>query len=249
MGKHLKLILLICCFLFCKTRYSAQNIKDTSIFAPVFNTTYAVQFPLLDMNKSFGVNSNLGFSGGVKTAKNWQFELEGSFLFSKNVRVGTILDPILTSDRQVVAIDGKPSNIEIYQRGFTGGFNVGKIFSIIGPNPNSGLIVKFGAGFIRHKIRIENQDDLVVQLSKPNLIYFDRLTLGVMTKQYIGYQHLGNTNLANFTFGLEFIQGFTRGMRDYQLDLEGPYLDQRLDFLIGLRVGWVIPVYRRAPSD
>ncbi len=249
MEKYIKFTFIVCCFLFWGTRYSAQNIKDNCIFAPVFNTTYAVQFPLLDMSKSFGVNSNLGFSGGVKTAKNWQFELEGGFLFSKNVRVGTILDPILTSDRQIIAIDGQPSNIEVYQRGFTGGFNVGKIFPIIGPNPNSGLIVKFGVGFIRHKIRIENQDDLVAQLTKPNLVYFDRLTLGVITKQYIGYQHLGNTNLANFTLGLEFIQGFTRGMRDYQLDLEGPYLDNRLDFLIGLRIGWVIPVYRKAPSD
>lgn len=249
MKSQIKTIGLIFIFLFLGTRIIAQNIKDTCIFAPVFNVTYAVQFPLLDMSKSFGVNSNLGFSGGVKTAKNWQFELEGSFLFSKNVRVGTILDPILTSDRQVIAIDGQPSNIEVYQRGFTGGFNVGKVFTVIGPNPNSGLIVKFGAGFIRHKIRIENQDDLVAQLSKPNLVYFDRLTLGVITKQYIGYQHLGNTNLTNFTVGLEFIQGFTRGMRDYQLDLEGPYLDNRLDFLIGIRIGWVIPVYRKAPSD
>ena len=226
-----------------------QNIKDDTIFAPVFCVSYAGQLPLLDMSKSFGINSNIGFSGGVKTAKNWQIELDGTFFFSKNVKVSTILDPLLTSDRQIVNASGAPANIEVYERGFTGTVNLGKVFPIVGPNPNSGLIAKLGVGFIRHKIRIDNQDNLVPALNKENLVYFDRLTLGVLVKEYIGYQHLGNTNLTNFTFGVEFLQGFTRGMRDYQLDLEGPYKDNRLDFMFGIRVGWVIPVYRKAPSD
>lgn len=227
----------------------AQNIKDDTIMAPVFCVSYAGQLPLLDMSKSFGVNSSLGLTGGIKTANNWQFELDGTFMFSQNVKVSTILDPLLTSDRQIVNANGEPANVEVYERGFTGTFNVGKVFPFIGPNPNSGLITKLGVGFIRHKIRIDNQDNLVPALNKENLVYFDRLTLGVLVKEYIGYQHLGNTNLANFTFGIEFMQGFTRGMRDYQLDLEGPYKDNRLDFLFGIRVGWIIPVYRKAPSD
>jgi hypothetical protein len=185
----------------------------------------------------------------VKTAKNWQFELDGTFMFSKNVKVSTILDPLLTSDRQIVNAAGEPANIEVYERGFTGTFNVGKVFPVIGPNPNSGLIAKLGVGFIRHKIRIDNQDNLVPLLNEENLVYFDRLTWGFLVKEYIGYQHLGNTNLANFTVGIEFMQGFTEGVRDYQLDLEGPYRESRLDFLIGIRVGCVIPVYRKAPSD
>jgi hypothetical protein len=229
--------------------FLAQNIKDDTIFAPIFCFSYAGQLPLMDMSKSFGLNSSLGFNGGVKTAKNWQFELDGTFMFSKNVKVSTILDPILTSDRQIVNANGEPANIEVYQRGFTGTFNVGKVLPFIGPNPNSGIIAKMGVGFIRHKIRIENQDNLVPALNKENLIYYDRLTWGFLVKEYIGYQHLGNTNLANFTFGIEFLQGFTRGMRDYQLDLEGPYRDKRLDFMFGVRVGWIIPVYRRAPSE
>jgi hypothetical protein len=44
------------------------------------------------------------------------------------------------------------------------------------------------------------------------------------------------------------MQGFTQGMRDYQIDLEGPYRDKRVDMLLGIRVGWVIPIYRRAPN-
>jgi hypothetical protein len=152
------------------------------------------------MSKSFGLNSSLGVNGGVKTAKNWQFELDGTFMFSKNVKVSTILDPLLTSERQIINANGEPANIEVYERGFTGTFNVGKVFPVIGPNPNSGLIAKIGIGCIRHKIRIENQDNLVPMLNEDNLVYFDRLTWGFLVKVYIGYQNLGNTILDNFNF-------------------------------------------------
>lgn len=226
-----------------------QNIRDTSIMAPVISVSYAGQLPLLDMADNFGMNSNIGVNGGVKFASNWQIELEGDFLFSKNIKITGLLDPIKTSDDQIIANDGGLASIVAYERGFTSSVNVGRVFPVIGPNPNSGLIAKFGFGFMRHKIRIENQQNLVPQLDKENLVYYDRLTLGVMTKEYIGYQHLGNNNLSNFHVGIEFIQGFTRGMRDYQIDIEGPYNSNRLDFLIGIRVGWIFPVYRKAPAD
>lgn len=242
-------VIIVFLTIFIVGKANAQNIKDDTIFTPIVCVSYAAQIPMLDMAKSFGLNSSLGINGGVKTANNWQFELDGTFMFSKNVKVFTILDPLLTSNNQIININGEPTNIEVYERGFTGTFNVGKVFPVIGPNPNSGLIAKLGVGFIRHKIRIDNQDNLVPMLNEENLVYFDRLTWGFLVKQYIGYQHLGNSNLTNFTFGIEFMQGFTQGVRDYQLDLEGPYKDKRLDFLFGIRVGWVIPVYRKAPSD
>lgn len=228
---------------------NAQNIRDTTILAPVISVSYAGQVPLLDLADHFGLNSNIGVNGGVKLSSNWQIDLEGTFFFSKNVKIGTLLDPIVTEDRQIIASDGGPANVEVYERGLTGCVNLGKVFPVIGPNPNSGLIGKFGIGFMRHKIRIENQHYIVPQLSDENVVYFDRLTFGLMTKQYFGYQHLGNNNLTNFHFGIEFIQGFTRGMRDYQIDIEGPYTDNRLDFMIGIRVGWIFPVYRKAPAD
>lgn len=245
----MKNLLLAILIIIGSSSFNAQNIRDTAILAPVISASYAVQLPLLDMAETFGVNSNIGVSGGVKFASNWQVELEGTFLFSKNIKITSLLDPIVTSDRQIIASDGGPANIVVYERGLTGCVNLGRVFPVIGPNPNSGLIAKFGLGFMRHKIRIENQENLVPQLSAENVIYYDRLTLGLMTRQYFGYQHLGNSNLTNFHVGFEFIQGFTRGMRDYQIDIEGPYNSNRLDFMIGLRVGWIFPVYRKAPAD
>ena len=93
---------------------------------------------------------------------------------------------------------------------------------------------------MRHKIRIENENNLVPQLDQDHLPYYDRLTMGIHFHQFIGYQHMSNNRLTNFNIGFDFYQGFTQGMRDYQIDLMGPYLDKRIDLLSGIRVGWII---------
>ena len=38
-------------------------------------------------------------------------------------------------------------------------------------------------------------------------------------------------------------------MRDYQIDLMGPYKDKRLDIYIGIRAGWIFPVFRQTPDE
>ena len=73
----------------------------------------------------------------------------------------------------------------LHHRGGLISLDFGKFASIIGPNDNSGLYIKTGFGAMYHKIRIENQDNLIPQLSKDYLKYYDRLTVGVLLKQYI----------------------------------------------------------------
>mgnify|MGYP001365760353 FL=1 len=100
-----------------------------------------------------------------------------------------------------------------------------------------------------HKIRIENENNTIPQLNKQYLKYYDRLTVGFLTKQDVGYHHMSNNKLVNFSIGIEAIEGFTKGMRDYQIDLMGPYLESRLDIYLGIRAGWVFPVFRQTPND
>ena len=68
-------------------------------------------------------------------------------------------------------------------------------------------------------------------------------------KQYFGYQYMSTNKLVNFNIGIEFIEGFNRGMRDYQIDLMGPYRDQRLDIYIGIRAGWIFLILRKEPNE
>ncbi len=227
----------------------AQNIRDTSIFTPLFNLSYAYQLPGADLANSYGANSNIGFSGGIKSANNWLFELNGTFFFGKDVRDTMILDNLITSDNYILDQYGNYANVLVFERGWTATANIGKLFPVIGPNPNSGIVAKFGIGMMRHKIRIDVKDNLVPALQIDKLPFYDRLTLGMTLRQYIGYQHLSNNHLTNFNIGFEFYQGFTQGMRDYQIDLMGPYRSYRFELMYGIRVGWIVPVYRRAPNE
>ena len=63
-----------------------QNIRDTVISAPLFSASYAFQIPGGNLSERFGVNNNIGFSAGIKHHSNWQFEVEGTFFFSSNVK-------------------------------------------------------------------------------------------------------------------------------------------------------------------
>ena len=102
---------------------------------------------------------------------------------------------------------------------------------------------------IRRKIRIENENNLIPQLSQEHLPFYDRLSLGLVINEFIGYQHMSNNRLTNFIVGFDLKQGFTKGMRDYQIDIMGPMLDNRIDLLNGIRVGWIIPIFRQAPKE
>lgn len=244
----MKRLFYVILFFFGALTVSSQNLKDTIISIPFINLSYSPQVPGGDFAKRFGITNNIGLNFGIKTATNWQFELEGTFLFGNNIKEDSLLDFLKTDEGYIIDQYGDAINILIYQRGFTESILVGKLFPVIGPNKNSGIMVKFGAGFMHHKIRIENQDDNVPALTKANLVYVDRLTMGLSLKQYIGYQHLSDRKLINFNIGLELTQGFTQGMRDYQFGY-GSYREKRKEFLIGVRAGWIFPIYRKTPEE
>jgi hypothetical protein len=78
---------------------------------------------------------------------------------------------------------------------------------------------------------------------------YDRLTSGFCLSEFVGYQLLSNSRLLNFFAGVELYQGFTRSRRDWNIDQVKKDDSPRLDLLSGIRVGWVLPLYRRAPKE
>ena len=242
-----KLISLLALF-FCVS-VKSQNIKDSTIYAPIFSLNYAFQIPANTLLERFGTNNNLGFSGGIKTKSNWTYELSTSFIFGTNVKDTTIIDHLQNNQNWIINQFGEESVVLIQERGQVFSFKIGKLINLIGPNPNSGLIIKLGIGWMRHKIRIDNENDQIPQLSQQHLPYYDRLASGLTLYQFIGYHHMSNNRLTNFYLGMEFYQGFTKGRRDYQIDTMEPSNEKRLDLLNGFRIGWIVPVFRQAPND
>ena len=227
----------------------SQRNKDSVIYFPFIRVSLAVQSPQGDFADNYGTNSNIGLSLGLKNKSNQTFELNYNFIHSANVKNTSVLDHLINDQGWIINQYGEENLYLMYHRGGLISLDVGKVINLIGPNPNSGIFLKGGIGSMYHKIRIENQENLIPQLKKEYLKYYDRLTVGVLLKQYIGYQNMSNNKLINFTIGIEIIEGFNRGTRDYQIDLMGPYTDNKFDVYLGLRAGWFFPVLRKDPNE
>jgi len=211
----------------------------------VISPSYAHQFPGGDLATRFGHNSNIGFSATRKTSGNFLFGLEGSFIFGNKVVEPGILRNVINSAGQVVDADGQMADVFLYERGWTAFATVGKILPLFGPNPNSGLMLKVGGGYMRHKVRVQTQKNVVPQLEDEYLEGYDRLCAGPAALLFVGYQHLSNRRRVNFFAGVELIAGFTQALRPYNFDTEQYNTPDRTDLLTGLRVGWSFPLYQR----
>ncbi|KAB1063456.1 hypothetical protein [Salibacter halophilus] len=229
---------------------SQVSIKDSAVFTSLIDVSYALQFPGGDMADRFGYNNNIGGGFSVKLKSNWEFGLSGSLLFGRQVKDDRMLEPFTDDQGIVLGLSGLPADIFLYERGFTVQAKVGKVIPLGFSNPNSGLLIKVGGGFMQHKIRIEDEYADVPMLNyKDNKVGFDRLSFGAMTSQFIGYRYLSDRRLINFFFGFEFMQGFTKARRDYQYDIGRPSDETRLDLLYGIRLGWTLPLYQKQPDE
>lgn len=229
---------------------SAQrNVRDSLLFSPHISFNYAYQIPGADMAERFGPNSAIGLAFHIKTKKNFYYGVEGTFMFGNEVTQPGLISNLLTSDGEVISNLGEISEIIIMQRGFMVTANAGKLFPVGKGNPNSGILLKGGIGFMQHKIRLENQVHDITQLEDEYLKGYDRLTNGLALSQFAGYYYMSNNRFANFYVGLEAYQGFTRGRRDWNFDTQDRDDEARFDMLLGARVGWVIHIYKRTGRD
>lgn len=250
---HKKSLIISLAFLLVGLEYLAQvNLKDSNVVAPMVCSSYALQVPGADMAERFGINSAIGLQFLLKNKKNWIYGLSGDFIFGSLVKEKGIMDSIKTSDGFLIAGNGKLVDTRLLERGFSSFLKFGKMFSGFGPNKNSGIVAIVGMGFIQHKIRIElidGDNETTPQLNDEMKKGYDRLSNGVAFSQSVGYLYLGNNRITNFYAGLEVIEAFTKNRRSFDYDLMKKDDQQRTDILFGIRVGWILPLYKRAPKE
>lgn len=222
---------------------SAQyNIKDSIAKGFLVEASYAAQLPGGDLAKEFGWNSNVQLGVYYKTSQNWIFGVQGAFIFGDVLRETSIFDSIATKDRNLIANDGSYSSVSYFERGYDIQFMVGKLFTFSNPNPNSGILVQVGGGYIRHHIRIQAPN--TPQVDSLYEQGYDRLTEGWGFTEFVGYQYLSSSRMLNFFGGFEFTQAFTRGLR-YDFDLMHMDSQHKIDLLSGFRIGWILPIYQQ----
>ncbi len=234
-------------FLFiCGNLFAQKNLPDSIVKVSLFETSISFHEPGGDLKEKFGASTNINLGFHHKTKSNWTFGTQVSFITGGNVKNESELLSNIISSTGAIGSDGRTTTTAIDERGMNFSALIGKVYPIFGPNKNSGLWVQFGLGYIYHKIKIED-----IEASTPILVDdeilkgYDQLTSGLSTNQGIGYVHLSNRKIVNFYVGLEFIQGFTKNRRKYS------YLDMKkvegsnFDSLIGIKLGWFIPTYKR----
>lgn len=229
--------------------YGQKSHRDTSVVMVPITASYAYQMPGGDMDLRFGANSNIGLEAYVKFKSNYLIGAQGGFIFGSNVEEYGLLRNVIDSEGIIRDADGKEASVLVYERGYHVGGILGKIIPVAGPNPNSGLLLKFGGGYLRHKIRIETQNHVVPQLEDEYLKGYDRLAAGPYVSLAAGYQHIGNKRLINFQITFETILGFTEPLRAFNYDTRTTETGTRKDMLYGIRAGWTLPIFRRMADD
>jgi hypothetical protein len=208
-----------------------------------FNFSYGMFWPGGDLSNRFGYNFTTGAAIDYITSKNFIFGFLPSFQFGTNVKQD-VLANLRNEDGIIFGDDGALSNVKLRERGVYLGGHIGKLFSLTDANRRSGVRVTVGAGFLQHKIRI--QDDPQIKISLLNEDYkkgYDRLTNGWALAEFIGYQYMAKNRFVNFIAGFEFIQGFTQSRRSFDFDTRNQDTIKRHDFLSGFRLSWTLPLY------
>jgi hypothetical protein len=233
---------------------SFGQIKDSAINVWQVEANYSFHIPEGDLADRFGVSSTIGMGLTYKTNKNWMFGVEANYIFGGNVKEDTILRAVqvysgsVDNSYSIINRYGEYGDVLLSQRGAYFGIKFGKLFPVGSPNNNSGIVVNIGGGFLQHKIHIENKDNNTNPVLGEYKKGYDRLTNGLALKEFVGYQYLGNNSYVNFYVGVEFYQAWTKCRRVYNFDMMGKDNAERNDFLFGVRAGWILPLYKKAPG-
>jgi hypothetical protein len=244
----MRLITLSVCLLISIKGMSQYQVRDSILFNPHISILYGHHIPVADMAKRFGKSGSLGLAFDIKDKKSHYWGVQVHYHFGNRVTEPGLIQNLYTDNGEILDNQGQPSIVYIQQRGWTACVEGGHLFNALGPNLNSGLLATIGLGMMTHKIRIEHQSHEINALNGEYLKGYDRLTAGIMGRAFLGYFYMSNNKLVNIVAGLEWIQGQTKSVRGYNYDTQMMDNDRRSDGYFGLKLGWVLHLYQRAPD-
>lgn len=227
--------------------FGQRNLGDSSIHTLLTSVHYKLNVTSGEIRQLWGLHHELGISVDHKFPTNLTVGGTGGFLFGNQFRDTSIFKTVVNDFGTVTALDGSPAELLFLMRGMTAHLNLGYVWNRWGNNLNSGIWLQLSAGFLMHKIRIESTWDEVPQLQGDYRKGYDRLHSGFQLRQFVGYLFQADKRFLNFYAGVECIQAWTRNRRNYNFDLQGPDPGVKNDYLWGVKVGWLIPIYKRTP--
>ena len=220
------------------------SVKDSVLSGVLIDVQVAGFVPAADFGYRYGLSGGIGLGIHGKNKRNWQIGGDVMFHFSNIVQGDTVLKGITTDDGEIIDPNGDLQKVLYQLRGFSVFGSADKIWPTSNSNPNSGWLTGLGLGFFQHQLRFSLANKTVPpQLEKQYTKGYDRLTNGIAISQRLGYQYLSNNRLVNFTISAYIIEAFTKNRRTINFDTGTSDDDLKFDFLYGVRIGWVLPLY------
>ncbi len=247
MIRHKTFFFIILFSLYSITAKSQKSVSDSSIFIPSISINYSYHFAAGDIGKAYGNNNAVGSDLTFKLVNQFVLGVGFEYYFSENVKnQDSYFSNIKTEKGFVIDGNGHYAEIYLYERGFNVQLFAGYQFNFWANNPNSGPFVQAGVGFMQYRTQIKNKQNTAPQVNGEYTKMYDRLSNGMSLTQFFGYRHMGNRNLGNFYFGIEFTQGFTKNRRTYNADFGVDDNLNHSDFLTAIKFGWIIPFYKKS---
>ena len=228
----------------------SQVITDSCINMPYLNFAYTFQVPFGDQTEWFGVNHAVGAEISYKTKHNDVLSLQWDFIFGDKVKKrDELLKYVTNSYGKIINLHGQEAIVNLYERGHAVILRYGKIVRGKAKNPNSGWLFSGGVGVLTHKIRIEVYENDVPPLNDDYKKGYDRLSIGPVVDFQPGYLYFGRRNLVYFSATLDLRYGLLKNVRPYNFDEMAADKELKHEFYVGVKVGWVFPLYKKAPRD
>ena len=214
------------------------------------SATFGRQIPAGDLSARFGNSLSVGIGIEYETIPSgWIFNIESNYIFGNTVKED-VLKLLRTTDGNIISDLNTYADVSLRERGLYTGVTLGKIFKLHdNGNRFGGIRCALGGGWWYHKIRIQDNQDAVSQLSGEYARGYDRFSAGIATTQFIGYQMISRDRTINFYIGLEATEGFTKNRRGFNFDTGLRDDLKRIDVLYGVRVGWQLAIFTNQKAE
>lgn len=226
-----------------------RTVRDSALFSPHIHVQGGLGTCSGDLGLRFRSGGVFGAGAHVKFRSGWYAGLNANFAFGLELKEPGVLSNLLTPSGQLIDNEGQVALITLSGRSGLFTLDGGKLFSLPGRNPNSGLLVMVGVGSVHHRVHFENTENPITQLADPYLSGYDRLTWGVAVREFVGYWHMSDNGLVNWFGGVELWQARTWPQRPMNFDTQQVDEGPRQDGFASLQLGWVFHIYKRSAPE
>lgn len=251
-NKYFLLTLLVCIFCFAGAQEkntpqeSPQYKKQKKSFDPssavLIAFDYTTQFPFGHISQRFGFDNLFCAELLYKTKKNWLVGGNGGFIYGTVSKQNYVFTNIGTPYGFITQYNDL-TTIRPEEQGFNIQFTFGKIVPLVEKFPDAGLLFMGGFGMVQDKIAVSIKAAELPQLSAEYRKGYDRMCNGPVASVFLGGTYMGRKKYLNCYAGFQLDVSYTQNERPYDFYTMGKLDDKGLDVFVGIKAGWIIPVF------